>query len=151
MLNRLGFLVVVILFAVGCAPRPGEPGGGPTREQAAQNRARPYIEGAAALEQFKANPDCDGQHAHVVKEKIAELEENVSTFNTIKMRQYERKARQWHTDLTFRFANHAVENGCLDHADQVYRRLIEFYAGPAYSGIRDRARLGIEDVRAAKG
>jgi len=138
------------LFVVGCTPHPGQPGGGPTQEQAAQNRARPYIEGTAALEQFKANPDCDGPHSHVVKEKITELEKNVSTFGTINMYQYENEASQMHTDLAFTFANLAMKNGCLDDADQVYRRLIAFYVWSAYSGIRDRARLGIEDIRVAK-
>ena len=44
----------------------------------------------------------------------------------------------------------ALKSGCLDVADQAYRRIISYYTGSAYAGIRDRAKLGIDDVRSAR-
>lgn len=59
-------------------------------------------------------------------------------------------ARDIHAPLTFAFADECLQRRHLSTADAAYRSLIEFYVGPAYSGIRDRARLGIDDVRDAR-
>lgn len=124
---------------------------GPTEEQAAQNRARPFVEGMAALERYRASDGCDGPDAQEVRAKIAELEESLSLFHRVQsFPQYEREARDRHTALSFAFADAALQRGCLDDADAVYRSLVAFYTGGAYAGIRDRAKLGIDDVRAAR-
>lgn len=152
MLNRLGILAAVIVLAVGCAPQPGQPGGGPTKEQAAANRARPYVEGTAALSRFTAASDCTNTDASAVKANIAKLQDHVSKWNRIGRfaYRYQREASERHTSLTFGFADAALAKGCLDDADKMYRSLISLYVGAAYSGIRDRAKLGIDDVRIAK-
>ena len=133
---------------LGCA----QPKRGPTADQAAATRARPYVEGKAALSRFTAASDCTNTDASSVKANIAKLEDYVSTFNRIggSTYKYEREARERHTSLAFGFADAALTKRCLDDADQVYRGLISLYIGAAYAGIRDRAKLGIDDVRVAK-
>lgn len=64
---------------------------------------------------------------------------------------YEREARDRHTELAFAFADEALSRNCLDSADRVYRDHSTFHVGATYSGIRDRAKLGIEDVRSRRG
>lgn len=157
-------IVALALLATGCAApessrqsqqvvsKPTAPKvTGPTEEQAAQTRARPFVEGMAALEQYRASEGCDNPHAKEVRAKIAELEESLSLFHRVQsFPQYEREARDRHTTLSFAFADEALRRGCLDDADGVYRNLVAFYTGGAYAGIRDRAKLGIDDVRSAR-
>ena len=135
-------------------PSPASPKAttrGPTEDEAALNRARPYIEGVAALDRYRASEGCENEHTAAVGASIAELERLVSQFHTIgSFRNYEAEARDRHTALSFAFADEALARGCLDEADRVYRQLMSFYVGAAYSGVRDRARLGVEDVRARR-
>ena len=60
------------------------------------------------------------------------------------------KILDYHTTMVFEFGDTAFEKRCLDDADWAYRHVIRTYTGTAYSGIRDRARLGVEDVRVAR-
>ena len=138
MLNRLGVLAAVIVLAVGCAPQ-------------ATTRAQPYVEGMAALSRFTAASDCTNTDASAVKANIAKLLDDVSEYYRIGYFGYRyQRDRGYHTSLTFGFADAALAKGCLDDADKMYRSLISLYVGAAYSGIRDRAKLGIDDVRIAK-
>lgn len=40
---------------------------------------------------------------------------------------------------------------CLNQADTQYRHVLATYPGASYVGVRQRAQVGIEDVRAARG
>lgn len=44
----------------------------------------------------------------------------------------------------------ALQKGCLDIADRQYREVLEVFVGPSYSAYRERAAIGIEDVRAKR-
>lgn len=52
--------------------------------------------------------------------------------------------------MNFEIADSALKNGCLDFADKAYREIIVIYIGTAYAAYRDRARIGIDDIRAAR-
>ena len=142
----LAFVVIGVLG--GCAaPRPVE---GVTEQQAAANRAQPYTDGLKALQTYQASGVCVTAAATEIEAMIDELKTMTSQFHTVGMTSLARQARDRHTDLSFRYADAALHKGCLDQADRVYRDLIHFYVGGAYSGIRDRARVGIDDVRARR-
>jgi hypothetical protein len=47
----------------------------------------------------------------------------------------------------FAAAGRLMSGGCLDLAEQTYRGVVEGFPGPAWNGYRDRAMLGINDVR----
>lgn len=142
---------VCLITVAGCAAAtPTAPTTGPTAEEAAANRAEPYREGKTALSEYAATTPCDGAHAAAVERSIGELEGMVEDFHAVRISNYEETARQRHVELAFDYASTALDKGCLDAADDTYRRLISFYVGSAYSGIRDRARIGIDDVRAAR-
>jgi len=49
--------------------------------------------------------------------------------------------------MHFSAADRLMSAGCLDLAEKTYRRVVEGFPGPAWSGYRDRAMLGINDVR----
>jgi len=122
-----------------------------TEAETAKNRARPYADGLAALEQFRTSTGCDDPHAQEVLDCIADLRKDVELFHTVgSFPQYEREQRDRHTGLAFAFADEALKRDCLDAADRVYRDIFSFYVGATWSGIRDRAKLGIEDVRARR-
>ena len=133
-------LAPLLLVLCACAATPVVTGG-PTADEAAANRARPYVEGLAHLEDY----DVEG-----VLESLLELQEMVSSFHSLRMVRHEAEARERHTSLAFDFAAEALSRGDLDEADQAYRGLVDFYVGAAYAGIRDRALVGIEDVRHAR-
>jgi hypothetical protein len=114
----------------------------------------------AALSRFNDAPDCDGADLRVVAEKVAELERNVANLDPsdpvfspstrAELLRIQAGSIERHTSLAFALADAALKSGCLDTADQAYRRLVVFYTGANYAGIRDRAKLGIDDVRAVR-
>jgi hypothetical protein len=117
-----------------------------------------YEKGTEALVRFMDTPDCNGADLRVVAEEIADLERTIALFDPSQtpsirnqMLAHQDQARERHTSLAFALADGALKNGCLDAADHAYRRIISYYTGSAYSGIRDRAKLGVDDVRAARG
>lgn len=52
-----------------------------------------------------------------------------------------------HAGLAFEFADLAKDRGCLEIADRTYRDLIVAYPAAGDAGIRDRAKLGVDDIR----
>ncbi len=48
----------------------------------------------------------------------------------------------------FEMADTALSAGCLDVADDGYREILKTYTRPSDQAIRDRAKIGIDDVRA---
>jgi hypothetical protein len=96
----------------------------------------------------------------VVVEKVAHLEGQVGNIDPsnpvwdpstrVEIARIQAGSIERHTSLAFGLADAALESGCLDVADQAYRRIITYYTGSAYAGLRDRAKLGIDDVRAAR-
>lgn len=129
-----------------------------TEDEAAANRRRPYDKAMAALEEFKASSGrCDDSLLAAMKASLANLEEDVSSWHSMAkgsslgfMRQYAQQAKDRHTEAAFAIADETLAHHCLDVADAVYRGLIDFYVGSSYSGMRERARIGIDDVRAAR-
>lgn len=53
-------------------------------------------------------------------------------------------------DAAFGIADHALAIGCFDVADRFYRHVIVHLDGPGAAGLRQRAQVGIDDVRAAR-
>lgn len=49
-----------------------------------------------------------------------------------------------------RFAGGLLKAGCLDGANQVYRRMLTSYAASTFEVVREEAKVGIDDVRAAR-
>ena len=147
--QKLPVLLGVLFLVIGCM-QPSSTENVGTVEQVAENRSRPYVEGVAALNRYSAESKCDNQHSSIVQDKISELEYTVSTFKKFGMSKYIPQAREMHTSLAFNYANEALKKGCLNDSVLIYRRLFTFYTGSAYSGIRDNAKLGMEDVRVAR-
>lgn len=145
-----GLLVVSMAVLLGACVSSQPPARGVTEEEAAANRARPFVEGEAALARYNADPGCQNADSAQVETNIAELQDLVGSFNLTGIRDLENTARQRHTALAFGYADSALGKGCLDEAEATYRELVTFYVGSAYDGIRDRATIGIDDVRTAR-
>ncbi len=132
------------------APPSTTPSVDELKSQLREGLAEPYGKGQRALERYRAASDCAGADRDTVKEMIEVLRIMVSAVHDQNIRDIEDTARVYHTGLTFDFADAALRRGCFDDADWGYRGLIEIYVGQAYGGIRDRARIGVDDVRAAR-
>ena len=152
------FVIVVAIGALSACARlqqaagpPAQPPAGPTAQEAAANRLKPYKDGLEALQTYQANGECATAAAAKIEAMIDKLKAQTTTFHRLStLASYEREARERHTALAFSYADAALHKNCLDQADRVYRDLIHFYVGGAYGGIRDRARVGIDDVRARR-
>ena len=146
--------VVALGVLAACAgPRqvtePAAQAAGPTPEEAAAMlRLRPYKDGLEALRTYQASGECTTAAAANVEAMIDKLKTQIRWFHRMKSAaSLERQARDRHTALAFSYADAALRKNCLDEADRAYRDLVHFYVGGAYGGIRDRARVGIDDVR----
>lgn len=73
-----------------------------------------------------------------------------SYFYSLKLWSGLRRVQEMKWDVQFSLADVAKEKKCYDLADKHYRDIISTYSGNAYSGIRDRARLGIDDIKEAR-
>lgn len=47
-------------------------------------------------------------------------------------------------------ADAALKANCLDMADEIYREVISTYTGSRFAAFRERAKLGVDDVRAKR-
>lgn len=125
--------------------------------QAEQNEARQryvaaYAAAVSAVERYSQVPETENADSKQAEAKLADLEKELSALNGLggSLAAAERETRGRHTKLAFALADAALAKGALDVADRTFRRLIDFYVGSAYSGIRERARIGIDDVRAKR-
>jgi hypothetical protein len=107
-------------------------------------------EGRTALEGYSAGNDCTGSNANTVKLKIEQIASKAASSTYSDQYIDTSEVLKKHTELSFKYAEEAFKKGCLDEADNAYRDIIKFYIGEAYSGIRDRAKLGIDDIRALR-
>jgi hypothetical protein len=57
---------------------------------------------------------------------------------------------QLRADWELTLADAVKGKGCLDYADQLYRHVLASYIGPLWQGYRDRAMVGIADIRAVR-
>lgn len=51
------------------------------------------------------------------------------------------------TDTHFRLADGLLKRRCLDGADLLYRDILTRFSGSSYEALRERAKVGIDDVR----
>lgn len=136
--------ITAVVAITGCATRNNAIIEQAQRET--ERRAVPYNEALALMERYRASTGCGTAEAKAVQAKVAQLEDEAAIYAGYAGME----ARQRHTEIAFAFADESLKRRCLDVADSTYRRLVEFYVGSAYGGIRDRARLGIDDVRTAR-
>lgn len=72
-----------------------------------------------------------------------------TTIRSIYSRRYtEAAAAQISSQLNL--ADAYLNAGCLDEADNLYRHIIMTFTGTAYAGVRQRAQIGVDDVRAGR-
>lgn len=124
-------------------------------KQESEQRIAPYVAGQQLLMQFTKEPGCQTATAQALQQKIDNMRDISTQFSIThgfsSRHMYEAATlRNLHTNTVFEFANASLKKNCLDLADKQYRSLIEYYVGTNYTGIRDRARIGLDDVREAR-
>lgn len=50
-------------------------------------------------------------------------------------------------NLAFGLGDAALKKECLDEAEHQYRNMVTLFSGPGGAGYRDRARIGLDDIR----
>lgn len=61
-----------------------------------------------------------------------------------------RLAQEERASYTIVAADSALKIGCIDIADEKYRSIVNEYTGSAFFNLRERAKIGIEDVRSRR-
>lgn len=151
---RTTALVLVVCFLGACRSAPTRPAPTQAEQNAARERyAAAYADALSAADRYAKVPEAENTDSREVEARLADLEKELVLFNRVSgstLRSAETETRSRHTKLAFALADAALAKGALDVADRTYRRLVEFYVGNAYSGIRDRARMGVDDVRSRR-
>ena len=63
---------------------------------------------------------------------------------------FSRAANMLRGEMMVHTADILMRKGCLDEADELFRLALSRYDDPEFEGIRDQAKVGIDDVRAAR-
>ncbi len=71
MMKTLLFSALITLVIASFA---GAQSSGPTEEEAAKNRARPYFEGLEALKRYRESEECENSDSRTVLAELKELE-----------------------------------------------------------------------------
>ena len=121
-----------------------------SQDTAAANREKPYRQGLLSVQSYSEEGGCFTANSTSIHENIGILEEYAISLRDVGLRGYSDEARDRHTDLSFKYADSALSKSCLDEAEAAYKSIINFYVGGFYAGIRDRARVGLDDVREAR-
>jgi hypothetical protein len=93
------------------------------------------IEALSGVYQRSLEPDDRGNYSNV---QLREMLRATEALNEVALQS------------TFEIADTFKKVGCLDDADQLYRRVQSQYVGSAYVAQRERAATGIEDIRALR-
>lgn len=117
------------------------------RITAAQERASPWFEGLDAIARWAPGIECNNVHSRKAEQSIGALEVMTVLFSKggEPMKVYEKEAQERHQGLAFEYAEMALRKGCLDEAEQTCKRVVAFYEGVAWEGIRDRAMACIDE------
>ena len=73
-----------------------------------------------------------------------------TTYTTASGSYLDYKVREGQARFDLHVADGLLADGCLDEAEHFYRVVLTEYDDPSLQGARDRAKVGIDDVRAAK-
>lgn len=60
------------------------------------------------------------------------------------------RTRQLTAGLILEIGDRALKKGCLDFAEEAYRTVIATFTGFGYVAHRQRAEIGLQDIRAAR-
>lgn len=124
-------------------------------QEAAEIRARPYNEVMTQIRLFRNESGCDTPTVQKIDQLLSPMEiKSIATTMVYSTSvSYMREAiefRNYHTNAVLTYADTALKKKCLDLADRQYRHIIDIYTGAAYGGVRDRARIGLDDIREAR-
>jgi hypothetical protein len=129
-------------------------------QQIDQESDQAYNQGLTAIDSYKSLPQCNGQDAQTIGNDLRATEKTMVNLRALTDPAsgpagtlglpYAAAAKKRHIDLTLQYAAQAIKNGCFDEADQVCRRLLDVYSDTGDASIRDRAKVCIDDIRAAR-
>jgi hypothetical protein len=148
-LSRLAIAVTLATLA-NCAPPGPSAYEQLSQQQAEFSRNWHQMNGTVHenIDEFLAGPpgDCQATSINTALTVTREAGERLPSWAApVGIFRLEQERASWFLDL----ADAAASHGCPKLADQVYREVIKTYIGSDYAAQRQRAQIGIEDVRAA--
>ena len=92
---------------------------------------------------------CDSDKAVTAQVNLLTMRDSASLFPVVSARTARLLSSLW-TTVQLDFADAALEKGCLDVADKEYREIIKTYTARYDGPARQRAQIGIDDIRAKR-
>ena len=148
LLNIMGILLVAIAVT-GCATNFNSEMAKYQKEY--EEDERQYRDGLSAVQIFRVSEDeCSGTDLATAKFSLTYLSMRESYFYSLQLWSSHRDIHRMKMGVHFSLADAAKEKNFYDIADNLYRDIITTYTGSSYAGIRDRAKLGIDDIKEAR-
>jgi len=118
-------------------------------------RAAEYRSALIQLDKIKNSKQWDLAAEAEIRRLIVSQKQTFESFQTLsalsqEMKLYAQEASGYLIEMMFGVADLAFKRHQLETADEYYRQIIIYFSGPAANGIRERAKLGVEDVRDAR-
>lgn len=102
------------------------------------------IEEVSRPEEAKGDP-CKSTSMLLTELKLGRLEDQASMFPPYHKDDELRRLGQLHIDLALHWGN----RGCLSHERSLYLEMFKVFYEPQFAALRQRAQIGIDDIRGA--
>jgi len=103
------------------------------------------------LSAWKAALDTVGEMEAVADDRWRLVNDNSALYQVRSTRDLNLKLHRQNVETSiaarFGIADTALKHGCIDIADENYRHIFKVYTGSLYNAHRERAKIGIDDVR----
>jgi len=146
------YLIGISIGVSACQPSASDLAFNQKMYRQQQDRQLGHTNGLSAVSSFskKSDATCDGEEVKLAKASIALLSQQEREHYAFGSWSYlsQTQKRKW--EVQFALAEAALKQKCLDLAEGIFREIINFYTGNSYIGIRERARVGLDDVRDAR-
>jgi len=155
-------MMLAVVAVAGCATGPQQPS---QIELAIWGADINYEETLEAIEQFKTTDpvDCNSSSMLVADNRTSNIESDASDLYSVlvgggRYSNVQKIASSEALDILnplaikgrFLMADSYLALGCLDQADETYRGIQTRYSGSSFASVRERALLGVTDVRSQR-
>ena len=158
-MKKLLIATVAVISLTACATGPYQP---TPSEEAIQSSRFQYSSTVRGIKAFAATTpvDCDSGLMLAANSQISKIETRASSFYSVlsgggRYSNVQKLDASRTLDVLnplaikarFLMADAYLASGCLDQADNTYRSIQTRYSGSSFASVRERALLGVTDVK----
>jgi hypothetical protein len=144
----VGLCIMVMSFTAGCSPVDTEATTSDYQPPPVVAPA-PIENTASTLDHYRAAAECEGKDYDDVM-ALGNQSADLPTLDGAAGFQITLNLRQRVAHIMIELAEDADAKGCVKTARKTYLAIIDTFTGSAYEAVRQRAQIGIDDLRAAQ-